>query len=96
MDIDYLRSFRVSEIAMFDLVMSYIGLAIIIQIFGLEHSTRNYLLVLPISIIAHLLIGQKTTMTTMLFNNELNVFKIYFVFVLCMVWYLTNSKFNLR
>jgi hypothetical protein len=77
--ISYLRSFKVSKVSIFDLIGSYLVFYILISIFGFEHSIRNYLLVMPIALIAHVLVNQETTLTKQFLSPELNFFKIFMI-----------------
>ena len=70
-NIEYLRSFRVGEYAIFDFVVSFLGVYILspllvklFLIFKISTSKKVWLyLTLPIGILAHLLSGQMTKMT---------------------------------
>jgi hypothetical protein len=77
--VEYLRSFRVFNIAMFDYIASILAFSLIFYLTGIQHSLRNYLLIIPIAIIAHLLVGQESTINTNLMNNELNGYKIFVI-----------------
>jgi len=87
MNLEYLRSFRILEVAMFDYVMSYIGMAIIIQILGLEHKVLYYMMVMPIAVLAHYIIGQDTTIMKALRSEDINLTKVYFIFLICAILY---------
>jgi hypothetical protein len=68
--LEYLRSFRIGGYAIFDLVVSFVGIYLLAPLlskicrkFSLRVSTLSWLfLTLPISIVVHLLVGQKTLM----------------------------------
>lgn len=75
--IEYLRSFRIAKIALFDLTTAFLGAFILDILFF--HSTNKrlyYSLVIPVGILAHMLMGQTTTLNTKLFNNEFNIYKL--------------------
>jgi hypothetical protein len=62
-----LRSFRIAGIAVFDVVLSIIGLLITLRFFKPNRPQHFYLswalvLVFPIAIITHLLLGIPTTL----------------------------------
>ena len=69
--LEFLRLFRISGYALFDLAISFVGIYVLAPILSyLFHRIRLdipkkswLLLTLPIGIAAHLLIGQKTLMT---------------------------------
>lgn len=69
--IDYLRQFRIGEYAIFDLVLSFVGIYLlspllsrIFRKFKIEITKQSWLLLtLPISVIVHLLTGNLTQMT---------------------------------
>jgi len=68
--LEYLRSFRIGGYAIFDLVVSFVGIYLLAPLlskicrkFSLRVSTLSWLfLTLPISIVVHLLVNQKTLM----------------------------------
>lgn len=71
MTIEYLRSFRLGEYAIFDLTISFLGMYLLApwlsKLFykiGVVIPKENWLfLTLPIGILIHLLIGKSTLMT---------------------------------
>ena len=73
LSIEFLRSFRVFQIAIFDLVISYLGIYLISPLiinFSKKikiktNKAQLLYLTLPASIIVHLLVGQETTLTKM-------------------------------
>jgi hypothetical protein len=90
-----LRSFRVSDIAMFDLIASYLGMFILDYLFGVSKFIPGanpqqvyYLLTIPIAVLAHLAVGQRTTLNSQLFSPEFNIYKLYFIFTLISIGYL--------
>jgi len=76
--LEYLRSFRIYNIAIFDLVMSYIGIyllsPLLIKIFNIFKikTNKSFWLwqTLPLSIIIHILVGQQTELTRMILNPQ--------------------------
>lgn len=91
MNITYLRSFRLYQVAMFDYIASVVFFAIIFKLFGISNSLRNYLMIVPIAIISHELVGQKSTINTNLFNEEINGYKIFVL--VCVIYILTTFIF---
>ncbi len=69
--IEYLRQFRIGEYAVFDIVISFLGIYLLSPLlsklflkFRIEIPKRNWLfLTLPIGILVHLLTGNMTLMT---------------------------------
>lgn len=74
--ISYLRQFRIAGMAIFDLIISYVGiyflaplLSKLISKLKLNISRTQWLwLTLPLGTIIHILVGQKTALTKMVFN----------------------------
>lgn len=74
--LEYLRSFRFAGYAIFDLVVSFLGIYLIAPLLSklflklrIRISRKSWLLLtLPLSIIIHLLIGTKTQMTKDFFD----------------------------
>lgn len=89
--ITYLRSFRIFDVAMFDYIASIIGFYIIFRIFKIEHSLTNYLSIVPIAIISHVLVNQETVLNKNLFNNEVNGYKIFVLFI---IFYIFLTRYN--
>lgn len=75
-NLDFLRSFRIFEMAIFDLVLSYLGIWLLspfliktFKKFNIKITRIQWLwLVLPLSIIIHLAVGQETALTRMIFD----------------------------
>lgn len=71
MTIEYLRSFRITNYAIFDLAVSFLGIyllsPLLTKIFlklNINTSTLSWLLLtLPLSILIHILVGNYTKMT---------------------------------
>ena len=69
--LSYLRQFRIFEYAIFDLTVTFLGMALLgpwlsglFRKLGVEIPRRNWLyLALPLGIASHLAIGQMTLMT---------------------------------
>lgn len=70
--ITFLRQYRIGEFAVFDVSIAFLGMLILSPIlskifrkFGIEIPKKNWLfLTIPIGIIVHILIGQKTPLTS--------------------------------
>jgi hypothetical protein len=91
--ITYLRQWRFEGYALFDLALSFLGMwllsSLLTKIFRIIHvqvPVRNWIiLTLPISIIAHLLVGQHTPMVRNFLNpNGHWILKI--VILLCLIF----------
>lgn len=91
--ITFLRQFKIGGLALFDLVVSYIGIYLLApllskltSIFRVSISRAQWLwLTVPIGTIIHVLIGQKTALTKMLFNQNGDHFmKIIFLLMIYM------------
>lgn len=91
--ITYLRQWRFEGYALFDLALSFLGMwllsSLLTKIFRIIHvqvPVRNWIiLTLPISIIAHLLVGQHTPMVRNFFDPSGHwILKI--VVVLCLIF----------
>lgn len=75
-DIEYLRSFRLGRYAAFDLVVSYVGfyfltplLTRLFKKIGVKVARVQWMyLMLPISVVVHLLFGQDTLLVQDLFS----------------------------
>lgn len=71
-NLEYLRSFRIGEYSIFDLVISFLGILLIsplltkvFKLIHLEIPLKSWLFfTLPLAIFAHILVGQNTLMTT--------------------------------
>lgn len=91
--IEFLRQFRVGPFAIFDFVVAYGGLLllspIIIKLLQKVHVQMTWVnimwLVLPLSIIAHVLSGHHTPLTKMFLNpSDYYFLKILIVFMVYM------------
>lgn len=78
--IEYLRSFRIGEYAIFDIAVSFLGIYLLSPLLTklflkvkLDIPTSSWLyLTLPLSIIVHLLVGNMTKMTANFVNLQGN------------------------
>jgi len=76
--LEYLRSFRIYKMAVFDLTLSYFGIyllsPLIIKLFKKlklkTNKTQLLWLTLPLSIVVHLLVGQDTPLTKMVLDQH--------------------------
>lgn len=74
--LDYLRSFRILNFAIFDFVASYLGILLLsplltrlARFFHLNITTKHWLwLTLPIGVVCHLIFQTQTPMTKMFLN----------------------------
>lgn len=60
--IDYLRSFRVINYAIFDFIASFIGMYILAKIFK-WNMKKVMLLTIPLSVVSHILVDNITPLT---------------------------------
>ena len=94
--IEFLRQFRFGEYAIFDFVVSFLGIYLLSSLlskvflkFKIDIPKLNWLfLTLPISILAHLLVGQITPMT----RNFLDPHSNYFLKILILVSLILGLK----
>jgi hypothetical protein len=81
LSLEYLRSFRIAKIAMFDLVLTFVAAAILNALFFGIVSKRGLILyyasIIPFGIFVHLIFKQKTALNNQLFSNELNTHKLF-------------------
>jgi len=104
MDIfETLRLFKIGPFAIFDFVISYLGIYLLAPALSklalkikLHISRTQWLwLVLPLSILIHLLFGQRTPLTQMVINpNNFYLLKILIIFMLFMGLKDTKVKKN--
>lgn len=88
--ITFLRQFRVGPIAIFDVVVSYIGifllspfLTILAWKAGLSISRKSWLwLTIPVGVIFHLIFNQQTALNKMLVNPINNLFATVVVIIM--------------
>ncbi len=95
LNLEYLRSFKIYQIAVFDVVISYLGIylisPILIKLFnkiGIKTSKKTWMwLMFPLSLLAHFFIGQDTTLLKMFLNpNSFYTVKAVIVFMLIMAF----------
>lgn len=92
MTIEYLRSFRIFNYAIFDLSVSFLGIFLLsplltrlFHLFHLEISTVSWLLLtLPLSILIHILVNNYTKMTTNFL--DLNGYYLLKIFILSLLF----------
>lgn len=95
----FLRQLRFGGYAIFDLVASLIGMALLAPFlsklfrkFGIEVPRRNWvLLTLPLALVAHVAVGRYTLMTRDLFDPRSHFF-VKFIFVLSLALGLMDIK----
>ncbi len=91
MSIEYLRQFKIGQFAIFDIVISYVGIAILSPIliwfaskFNLKIPVVSWLwFTLPIAVIFHIIFGQSTPMMKM-FSDPWNY--QFYVVVLILIF----------
>ena len=88
--LEFLRQFRIGPFAIFDFAISYLGFYLLspyiikfLKIFGISTNTTNIMwLVLPISIIAHIIFSPETPLTKMFLNpNDYYLLKIVIIWM---------------
>lgn len=77
--VSFLRSFKILEFSVFDFVGSYLVVFLLLSITGIKHNIKYYQLVVPVSLVAHILSGTNTKLTTLITNGELNWAKFFLV-----------------
>jgi hypothetical protein len=91
--LDYLRTFRIGSFAIFDFTVAFLGMALLSPLLsgafkkvGILIPKKNWvILTLPISILAHLLIGTMTPFTKFFFDPS-GHYVVKLVVVGCCVW----------
>lgn len=76
-DIDYLRSFRIGKFAIFDFVVSYIAVIILGLIFN--KLIFFILMMIPLSIIIHIIFKQYTPLTKLFIEKGHCGFKLFVI-----------------
>lgn len=96
MTIEYLRSFRIFQYAIFDLVVSFLGIFLLsplltklFRFINLEISTSSWLyLTLPMSILIHIAVGNYTKMT----QNFLDLNSNYLLKIIILILLFLGTK----
>ncbi len=94
--IEYLRSFRVAGIAIFDLVASFIGAWVIEHFFlslGADDKKIFYLSVVPVGIVAHVITGQNTFLNSRVISKEINGYQAVVAANVAALMYFSSKKF---
>lgn len=95
MSIEQLRSYKVFEMAIFDLVLAYVGVLILTPLLvwvfkkiGVKTTLTTWMwLTLPLSVVFHLAVGQKTVLTDMTMNLEGDyLIKIVLILMVFLAW----------
>lgn len=93
MSIEYLRQFKIGQFAIFDIVISYVGIAILSPIliwftskFNLKIPVISWLwFTLPIAVIFHIIFGQSTPLMKMLTDPWSYQFYVVVLFLIFMI-----------
>lgn len=87
-----LRKYRIFNIALFDVVSSFLGAFILDKLFsissyfpGKNKKIVYYLSVIPIGVLIHLIFSQNTFLNQQLFDKSLNGYKISFGILLFLI-----------
>jgi predicted membrane channel-forming protein YqfA (hemolysin III family) len=91
--LDFLRQFRIAGYAVFDLSLTFLGMALLASPlsklfahFGILIPKRNWLyLALPIGILVHLIVGTYTPMTRQFLDLKGSYFLKFVILVLCVL-----------
>lgn len=97
--IDYLRTFRIGGYAIFDFAVSFLGMLLLAPLLswlckkiGIIVPKQNWvILTLPISIVAHLLIGRMTPFTQQFLDPNGHYF-VKLIVVGCCIWGVMGIK----
>lgn len=98
-NLEYLRSFRIIDIAIFDVVVSYIGVYLVSPLlirffrkFKINTTKQTWLwLMFPISVVVHLLVGQQTTLVKMILDPS-NYFAIKLIILFMIIMGFKQTK----
>lgn len=82
------RTFRVMDVSMFDYIGSYIAIYIILYVTNTPQKLIYYVAILPVAVIVHIIFGQRTVLTKEITNNNVNISKIYLIFLIVLWVYL--------
>jgi hypothetical protein len=93
MNITKLRTYRINlernflndksdGIALFDLIGTFLVAYILNMYFGINNKILYYLLVLPIAVVSHLLVGKSTYLNRHLFCKSINIYQILFIILI--------------
>lgn len=66
MDIDTLRSLRVADIALFDLIGSIVGMRVLAKAVAPQYTTHFMVAAVPLGVVVHYALGVNTTLNHML------------------------------
>ena len=79
--VEEFRKYRIGGVAMFDLILTFVAAYIIDKIIDIKHKKLYYLSILPLAVLSHLVVGQKSFINSQLFSNEINSVKPMFLII---------------
>lgn len=82
--IEKLRLYRIDGIALFDLIGTFFIAFMIDLIFNFKNKLTYYFMLLPLGILVHLLVNQKTFLNSKLFTKEFNKYHIFSIIYIIM------------
>ena len=78
---------------MFDLILTFFAAYLIDNLVDFKNKKIYYLSILPLAVISHLAIGQKTFVNSQLFSSELNIVKLAFLLmILAIIYFIVPSQ----
>lgn len=76
---DLRKKYRIFDISVIDYIKAYVFIGLVLLITKRKPEAKYFLGILPISVIAHTLFDQETTVIKRLKSKELNITKIVLV-----------------
>jgi hypothetical protein len=89
---DYIRSFKVGQYALFDLVVSYAGMYYLGRSIGIDTSV-SMLLTLPIGVAIHSLLGINTPMTAHVLDQGTTPMRLIVIAMTLMAIYMLHTSY---
>jgi hypothetical protein len=80
-----LRKYRIDNIALFDLIGSFLIGVLLSWYFN---NKKIILLIIPLGIITHIIFGVNSTLNQKLFNKEFNIYKVLVFLNIFLFFYL--------
>lgn len=79
--IEEFRKYRIGGVAMFDLILTFFAAYMIDKLVDFKYKKLYYLSMLPLAVLSHIIVGQKTFVNSQLFSNEINNVKLVFLLI---------------
>ena len=83
MTIEDLRKHRLGGVALFDLVLTFVAAYLLDKNVNFKNKRLYYLSIMPIAVLSHLIIGQKTFVNSQIVSNKFNGIKLVFL-IMCL------------